>query len=73
VSNYENRCEGKNDGYKYKSKMKMKFSYRQHRVFIARSKLWLTSQRHTVLESTAMSFIPCQYSLDYRHEHERRK
>jgi len=26
------------------------FSYRQHRVFIARSKLWSTSQRHTVSE-----------------------
>jgi len=29
--------------------------------------------KHTVSESTAMSFIPCQYSWDYRHEHERRK
>jgi len=32
----------------------------QHRVFIARSKLWSTSQRHTVSESTAISFIPRQ-------------
>jgi len=33
------------------------FSYRQHRVFIARSKLWSTSQRHTVLKSTATSLF----------------
>jgi len=39
------------------------------RVFIARS----TSQRHTVSKSTAMSFIPRQYSWDYRHKHGRRK
>jgi len=42
------------------------FSYRQHRVFIARSKLWSTSQWHTVSESTAISFIPRQYSWDYK-------
>jgi len=28
--------------------LKSQFSYRQHRVFKARSKLWSTSQRHTV-------------------------
>jgi len=32
------------------------FGYRQHQVFIGRSKLWSTSQRHIVSESTAMSF-----------------
>jgi len=42
--------------------------YKQHRVFVARSKVWSTSQRHTVSESTAMSFISCQYCWDYRHE-----
>jgi len=56
-----------------KTRLKSQFNYRQHRVFIARSKLWSTSQRHTVSESTAMFFIPRQYSWDYRHEHERRK
>jgi len=30
---------------------------RQHRVFITWSKLWSTSQRHTVSQSTAISFI----------------
>jgi len=37
--------------------------------------LMFNSQRHTVSESTATSFIPRQYSWDwdYRHEHERRK
>jgi len=45
------------------------FSWRQStEVFIARSKLWSTSQRHTVSESTAMSFIRRQYSWDCRHE-----
>jgi len=47
----------------------IKFSillYRHHRVFIARSKLWTTSQWHTVLESTAMSFIPRQQWRNWR-------
>jgi len=46
---------------------------RQHRVFTTRSKLWSTSRRHIVSESTAISFIPRQYSWDYRQEHERIK
>jgi len=44
----------------------LKFSYRQHRVFIARSKLWSTSQRHTVSEAKDTLFRN-QYSWDYRH------
>jgi len=52
---------------------KSQFKYRQHRVFIPRSKLWSASQRYTVSESTAMSFIRRQCSWNYRYEHERRK
>jgi len=53
--------------------LKSYFHYRKHRVFIARLKLQSTSQRYTILESTAMSFTPRQDNWDYRHEHERRK
>jgi len=45
--------------------LKSQFSYRQHRVFIARSKLWSTSQRHTILESTVISFNPRHSSVAY--------
>jgi len=34
---------------------------------------WTLSATLPISESTTMSFIPCQYSSDYRHEHERRK
>jgi len=38
--------------------LKSHISYREHSVFITRSKLWSTSQRQTVLESTKVPFIP---------------
>jgi len=72
TSNFRNKSSSNEDKV-LRKRLKSQFSYRQHRVFITWSKLWSTSQRHTVSESTTMPFIPRQYSWDYRHEHERRK
>jgi len=49
------------------------FNFREHRVFIARSKLWSTSQSHTRNRLQCLFILSCQYSWDYRHEHEGRK